>query len=268
MENLSKSISTVLYDRISSPLFGTFIFSWAVCNWQFFYATAFVSENRVGNKLVYASRFLTVDTILYYPLLSTVFLIVVAPVLSNAAYWMSLKFQKWKIDQKGVVLEKDRRLTYEESSQLMRDMRNQENQFTEVIRGKDEEIAKISGRLNQVTQDFHNQQSIADAFEVLYAGFGNMRTRKNVIAAVQQFPIMHPAGLVIPVDIKFLGDPAPGQKKDLIVVYRFKRTVYSATASEGQTIQIDGINSDVLNELLPVDSNLRVRPKYTVKEVG
>ncbi|MEO8234966.1 MAG: hypothetical protein ABI549_06080 [Flavobacterium sp.] len=34
MEEIKKSISAILYERTTSPLFGTFIFSWLLWNWK------------------------------------------------------------------------------------------------------------------------------------------------------------------------------------------------------------------------------------------
>ncbi|MCP4460990.1 MAG: hypothetical protein GY816_23665 [Cytophagales bacterium] len=42
-----KSINSALYERVSSPLYGTLIISWLVWNWEIVYLTFFVNESRI-----------------------------------------------------------------------------------------------------------------------------------------------------------------------------------------------------------------------------
>lgn len=46
-DELKKSISAILYERTTSPLFGSFILSWTVWNWKIFYITLFISEDKI-----------------------------------------------------------------------------------------------------------------------------------------------------------------------------------------------------------------------------
>ena len=40
----SKSVNSILKERLTSPLFGTLIITWLVSNWEIVYVTLFVSE--------------------------------------------------------------------------------------------------------------------------------------------------------------------------------------------------------------------------------
>ena len=54
ISDFRKSINSILYERVSSPLFGTFVISWLIWNWKITYLTLFVSESNLDkNKLEY-----------------------------------------------------------------------------------------------------------------------------------------------------------------------------------------------------------------------
>ena len=55
--NLKKSLSAILYERTSSPFYGTLIVSWLVWNWKIIYLTFFISEDKIElDKISYISE--------------------------------------------------------------------------------------------------------------------------------------------------------------------------------------------------------------------
>jgi hypothetical protein len=60
LDDLRKSVNSTLYERASSPLYGTFILSWLICNWRIIYLTIFVrAEDLKGlTKLGYIEKYL------------------------------------------------------------------------------------------------------------------------------------------------------------------------------------------------------------------
>ena len=105
IDELKKSLSAILYERTTSPFYGTLLISWLIWNWKIVYLTLFISENKINtDKINYiTNNFNDIHCLLIYPLISTVVLLTVIPYISNGAYWLSLKFNKWKKDQKNVV---------------------------------------------------------------------------------------------------------------------------------------------------------------------
>src|SRR6185312_11869575 len=93
MEDLKKSINAVLYERISSPLYGTFVLSWVASNWKAIFITIFISSKELPtNKLDYIIEqfypcwFWSLLKLLIIPILSTFIFIVWMPRLVNKAF--------------------------------------------------------------------------------------------------------------------------------------------------------------------------------------
>ena len=156
LDEIKKSLNSVLNERIISPLFGTFIFSWCVWNWKIIYLTLFVSEDIIQtNRIDYIVKNYSDPWYLFwFPLISTILLLVVYPFFSIGAYYISLRFKKWKITIRNIQ-ENKQVLTIEESIELREEIRNQEIKFDELLKGKDKEIEKqksiIENYKNQLT---------------------------------------------------------------------------------------------------------------------
>ena len=70
--------------------------------------------------------------LIWYPLLSTVILLTLIPFVSNGAYWLSLKFEKWRVDNKNEI-EKKQLLTLEQSIQLRGQIIESERKFDSLL---------------------------------------------------------------------------------------------------------------------------------------
>jgi hypothetical protein len=111
---LRKSINSILYQRVSSPLFGTLMLSWVVWNWKIVYLTFFINAKEIEqNKIDYIVEKLSdANFLIWYPLISVFILLTIIPFVSNGAYWLSLKFEKWKKEQNNNI-EKEQLKTLE-----------------------------------------------------------------------------------------------------------------------------------------------------------
>jgi hypothetical protein len=142
--DLRTSINSILYQRVTSPFFGTFLISWFVWNWKIFYITFIVeSEKLEQNRIDYIVNNLDdPSNLIWYPILSTIILITIIPFISNGAYWISLKFEQWRIDNKHKI-ERKQLLTLEQSIQLREQLLDYEKKFETLLNEKDEEIKKL-----------------------------------------------------------------------------------------------------------------------------
>lgn len=150
IDEFRKSINNILSERLTSPFYGTFIFSWAIWNWNIIYLTLFVSEKRLPiNKLEYINKYL-LDwyKFLWFPLLSSALLILVIPFLANGAYYISLRFNTWKKNQKQKI-EGEELLTKAESIALRKEILTQENKFADLIAKKNLEIEELKAIVNE-----------------------------------------------------------------------------------------------------------------------
>jgi hypothetical protein len=159
-DELKKSISALLYERTTSPLFGTLVVSWSVWNWKIIYLTFFISENKLigKNKIEYISENYNDNCNLYwFPLISTAILITLIPFISNGAYWISIKFLKWKKDKKNDV-EMNQLLNIEQSIELREQIANQELKLSKIVEDKNLEIKQ----LNLLVNNLKNQSEVTN----------------------------------------------------------------------------------------------------------
>jgi len=134
LNDIKKSFNEIIYERTTSPFYGTLICSWLIWNWKIIYLTLFISENKLcENKIDYIIKnYCQVENIIWYPLASSIVILTIIPFLSNGAYWLSLKFNKWKVDQKNKV-DRKQLLSLEQSIQLREEISNQEEKIEKII---------------------------------------------------------------------------------------------------------------------------------------
>jgi hypothetical protein len=148
MDEIKKSISAILYERTTSPLFGTFLFSWLLWNWKIPYLSFFVSENKLKiNKIEYIiANYNDTHYLITYPLISTIILLTIIPFLSNGAFWLSINFENWKLKQKNLI-ESKQVLTVEQSIELREQILNQEERFVKLVQDKNIEIESLKKQI-------------------------------------------------------------------------------------------------------------------------
>lgn len=149
MEEIKKSISAILYERTTSPLFGTLMFSWLIWNWKIPYLSFFVSESKLKtNKIEYIiSNYNDNHYLITYPLISTFILLTIIPFLSNGAYWLSINFENWKYKHKNLI-ESKQLLTVEQSIELREQILKQEERFSKLVQDKNSEIELLKKQID------------------------------------------------------------------------------------------------------------------------
>jgi hypothetical protein len=69
-------------------------------------------------------------------------LITVIPFASNGAYWLSMKFENWKIEKKKSI-EKKQLLSFEQSLALREEIIEQQSKLDRMLGSKDLEIEQL-----------------------------------------------------------------------------------------------------------------------------
>jgi hypothetical protein len=107
--------------------------------------TFIISEKTIGvNKIDYITEnYADKNNLITYPIISTIILLTVVPFLSNGAYWLSLKFEQWKKDQKQLVEMKEL-ITLEKSIELREQIHEQEKKFEKLLESKNLEIKQLN----------------------------------------------------------------------------------------------------------------------------
>lgn len=160
IDDLKKSFNEIIYERTTSPFYGTLITSWLIWNWRIIYLTFFISEAKIKeNKIEYIiANYSDIEHIVVFPLISTILLLTLIPFISNGAFWLSLKFNKWKVDQKNIV-DKKQLLSIEQSIALREEVERQEERFGKLVENKNLEISQLQTQLEEYK---NNKSSILD----------------------------------------------------------------------------------------------------------
>ncbi|OIV42758.1 hypothetical protein [Flavobacterium johnsoniae] len=145
IDDLKKSFDQIIYERTTSPFYGSFIISWCLWNWKILYLTFFVSQDKIdSNKIDYIiNNFSSTGNVFIFPLLSSIIIITLVPFMTNGAYWLSLKFNKWRVDQKKIV-DRKQLLTIEQSIELREQISKQEERFAKLVDDKNLEIKQLN----------------------------------------------------------------------------------------------------------------------------
>ena len=160
-DNIKKSISSILYERTSSPFYGTLILSWILWNWKILYLTFFISEDKITtDKITYiVDNFSKTENLITNPIISSVIILTLIPFASNGAYWVNLNFENWKKNKKNQV-EKRQLLSLEQSIELREQLLNQENKFEKLLKNKNSEIEQLKLLLDKFKSENNSQNII------------------------------------------------------------------------------------------------------------
>jgi hypothetical protein len=160
ISELRKSINSILFERITSPFYGTLIASWLIWNWKIPYLTVFVSETNIsGTKIDFIiNNYSNVNQLVIFPLISTFILLTLIPFISNGAYWLQLKFNKWKIDKKNEI-EMKQLLTLEQSISIRKEIRVKEKEFEDLLEKKEKTIELLQNEIIELEKSINQDNS-------------------------------------------------------------------------------------------------------------
>jgi hypothetical protein len=162
MRDIINSFKAHLYERTASPLIGSFIFYWLICNYKLI-VILLTGDLKVEEKFDLIKTIYPQDTLTlwpgfeihYYtllgnglliPLLITLIYIFLLPIPSKYIYeyWKNKQKEIQKIKQK---IEDDTPLTNKQSKEIKQDMINLEIELTKSFSYKDNEIYKLKEEL-------------------------------------------------------------------------------------------------------------------------
>ena len=174
LSDFKTSIDKILHERLISPFWGAFILSWFIWNWRIPYVSIFVDQDKLKEgttRIDYiVNECLTTGwvNVLWLPLLSTAVIVLVFPFISNGAYWISLKFNKWKVDKKNQV-EGATLLTLDQSIKLKEQVRNTEEKYDQLLNNKNKEIDKLKREREEYRNEVQDDNSVEGVIKRLYA---------------------------------------------------------------------------------------------------
>ncbi len=145
-EDTMKTIKAMLYERISSPLLGTFVLSWCLWNYRFLiiiFSTIPVSDKfNLIDAIIFPSQKIALLKGMAYPLMTTAFFIYVYPYPAKKVY------EFWRARQKDLKearqrIEDEEPLTREEATMIRSEMYRMTKEHQEEITKRDAEIERI-----------------------------------------------------------------------------------------------------------------------------
>lgn len=164
IREFANSFKAILYDRIVSPLSSAFICSWSIINWKLL-LVLFGDGDSVVNKINYIEQnLLNKSTILYYPILSTVFIIVIYPWLSNIAYFIWQLANSFKLKTR-LKFEDSSPLTLKQSIELRKEIQRKDLEFNELLQGKNETISNLDNHNKYLTDIISQKEKELDALK-------------------------------------------------------------------------------------------------------
>lgn len=131
-DELSKSLKSVLYERVSSPLLGSIAFFWISFNWKpvlYF----LLSEDSVENRILHISKnYASFDVNVLFPVVLGGVLSVIYPIISFVPFWISekIKHAQRNIKQKFSL---SQLLTLEQSISLRKELVTKEKRIKSII---------------------------------------------------------------------------------------------------------------------------------------
>ena len=169
LEDVTKSIKSSLYDRVSSPLFGAFAISWCLINYKLL--LILFSSLLAGDKIKYIESTLYPDFLtlflfnFLYPIIASSLFIFLYPIPAKYIYeyWHSQQIKLKKIKQ---TIEDETPLTIEESREIRREILSLESEYETEINRKNAENNRLKELVSDLENDLlntKNQKTISPA---------------------------------------------------------------------------------------------------------
>lgn len=160
---VAKTIKAGLYERVTSPLLGSFLISWTIWNYKFI-AVIFASippQEKIS--LIENTIFPNITSSLLrgglYPLLTTIVFIFIYP------YPARFVFEFWRKEQKTLKeirqrIEDETPLTIDEARKIKREALNIELKYDAEIEAKNNEIKRLKEELEATKQKYLKVQIV------------------------------------------------------------------------------------------------------------
>jgi hypothetical protein len=144
MKEFSDSIKATLYERATSPLYSTFVFSWVICNWKIPIVLLFGDKS--GTRMEFIENYIQTFgllNLLIYPLMWALLLLLFLPYLSNPVYKRVLKFKEDRVNSK---IKSDHKVLLDpgKALELYQELTDNKANLAKMIEEKKEEILALT----------------------------------------------------------------------------------------------------------------------------
>lgn len=151
-QELSESIKSSLYERISSPLIGSVVFSWLAMNWKGLLYFLF-SKSNIEDRIAYVSiHYTDINLNLTYPIIFGAIISVIYPICSAIPFFVSEQFSYWERNFKKKCSMKEL-LSVEQSLQLRQELMNKETRIREILAENQKEKDTFNYEMEKLKQE-------------------------------------------------------------------------------------------------------------------
>jgi hypothetical protein len=237
------SIDKLIRDRASSPLFSTLTITWLIWNWKIVYLTLFINSSQItpSNKIDFIlSNYAGWWYNLAFPVVSTVFLLLVVPYAENWIYGRYLYFKTARRTMKDDS-ESKARLSIEESNRIREENSNLIEEHRKELSRKEDVIKSLNGTL----QEYEVQKR---KLRIFYAGYGKLpadgfKEVTNDLNSELEKSTNNSLRFSVENNAFTVGDPAPNKTKDFLIVFEANGVVRQVTAKEHDTFDLSQTES-------------------------
>jgi hypothetical protein len=151
-QELSTSLKASLYERVSSPLVGSIVFSWVAFNWKGL-AYLLLSDARIEDKIdFFSANYSNVDTNILYPFLSGTTIAVFYPIIAYIPFWIWEQIRSAQRNLKKR-LSLSELLSVEQSLQLRNELAQKDTRIREIIAENQVNLTELKGRVEELTKE-------------------------------------------------------------------------------------------------------------------
>jgi hypothetical protein len=170
IDDLKKTISSTLYERVTSPLIGSFAVSWSIWNYKFF--LIILSSGPYSQKKVYLDEmfpgfWLNTFNMFVMPLCGTCFYLFAYPHIAKFVYeiWQKYIADKEKIRQD---VKKEIPITEEQANKLRQSLASKTIEFENLLSDKSERIKNLEARGDKsMTHIDEQEEKISELSELI-----------------------------------------------------------------------------------------------------
>ncbi|MCC4859758.1 hypothetical protein [Vibrio splendidus] len=154
IKEVTNSIKATLYQRVNSPIYGTYIFTWCIYNWErllkFVFGEgdfnirldAFKTSMYIGDDFQYE--------LIFYPVLATAMILFFQPLMLRYLFIYS-EWNKSEGLKKRDVFTSETMLTLEQSNEIRSQMQKVHEFNQKIIENKNSEITELNSQVEHVT---------------------------------------------------------------------------------------------------------------------
>ena len=150
LSDIQNSIKASMYERATSPLFGTFLLSWCIWNYKIIFvltsSLAVTEKFKYIEDNIYNSLSASLGIGIFFPLITALLFIFLYPYPSKYIYEYWHKKQK-ELKEIKQAIDDETPLTIEESRQIRRELLRLESEYYSELSSKDSEIERLKNDL-------------------------------------------------------------------------------------------------------------------------